>query len=301
MEQALTVKQMEPIRERFTALMPDPIAFEREASFAVQILQRNDYLAKCSNDSIMRSVLNVAQIGLSLNPVLKLAYLVPRWNRASKQVECCLEPGYQGLVKLLTDTKSIVSVTANIVWQGDDFDVDFATDAKVTRHRPHLLTGKDQGEMLAVYAIATLHDGSRMVELMGRKEVHEIRERSESYKKTLEGKGSSVWITDEGEMWRKTVIRRLFKYLPKSSQFERVSEAVEVDERDYTLSDAQWNKIDRLLHTAQLPDHKREQIEREMHAYTGIEASRCIEYLMDSQPPANGFEHAVKELKTAAK
>lgn len=298
MEQALTVKQMEPIRERFTALMPDPVAFEREASFAVQILQRNDYLAKCSQESIMRSVLNVAQIGLSLNPVLKLAYLVPRWSRNTRSVECYLEPGYQGLVKLLTDTKTVVSVEARIVWEGDQIEVDFASADKVTKHVPYFLVGKDPGQMRAVYALAVLHDGSRMVEIMSQAEVHEIRERSESYKKTLEGKGSSIWLTDPGEMWRKTAIRRLFKYLPKSGAYERVAQAVELDHSDRTISDAQWNMITRLVHTAEIPDGRREAIEREMHDYTSLEASTCINYLMENQPPANGFEHAVNELNS---
>jgi recombination protein RecT len=294
--QIAKIEHLEPVRGRFVELT-DKNTFDREASFALQVLQRNDYLAKADPGSILRSVLNVAQIGLSLNPVLKLAYLVPRYNRASRQVECCLEPSYQGLVKLLTDTKSVVSVQANVVYEGDEWGVDLASDRKITHHTPYLLTGQSKGLPVAVYAIATLHDGSRMVEVMGKVEVEEIRERSESYKKAREGKGSSTWITDEGEMWRKTVIRRLFKYLPKSGAFEKVAEAVALDESDYPCTAAQWSLIMRLVHTAQIDGDKKDRIEQESNGYTSIEASRCIEYLQQNQPPADGFQNAAAEYR----
>jgi phage RecT family recombinase len=286
----------EPISKRFTE-MANEQEFKREVSFACQILAKNDYLAKSAPHTIQAAVLNVAQIGLSLNPVLKLAYLVPRWNRGANCVECYLEPSYQGLVKLMTDTRSVVNIAAQLIWEGDDVDLDMASREKVKSHKPHVLTGRDKGRLMGVYSLATLHDGSREVEVMSAKDVYEIRERSESYKKAKEKPGmTSVWITDEGEMFRKTVIRRHFKYLPKSDAFERVAEAVKLDETDYVHSHAQWQLIIRLLHTAEIADEKRQQIEDEMHKYTSIEASMCIEYLQLNQP-----KDYVKELGQQAR
>ena len=57
------------------------VNYKREASFALQALTDNDYLASLAmgnQDSLKRAVINVAAIGLSLSPVHKLAYLVPR-------------------------------------------------------------------------------------------------------------------------------------------------------------------------------------------------------------------------------
>lgn len=282
---ALSVQTFEPIRARFEDLVKDPQAFAKEASFALQILGRNDYLAKSSKQSLQMAVLNVANIGLSLNPVLKLAYLVPRWNRSTKSVECALEPSYQGLVKLLTDTKSIVNVEAQIIWEGDEVVLDMATAQKVVKHVPYVLTQKEKGKMLGVYSLATLHDGSRTVEVMSAAEVYEVRGRSESWQKFSSGEiKSCVWHSDEGEMSRKTVIRRHFKYLPKSDAFERVAEAVKLDEEDYPCSMAQWAMVDRLLHTAHIPEDKKAQIEKEMGSYTNVEASMAIEYLQQNQP-----------------
>jgi len=290
----------EPISKRFAELST-PVEFQREVSFACQILAKNDYLAKAAPHTIQASVLNVAQIGLSLNPVLKLAYLVPRWNRATSSVECYLEPSYQGLVKLMTDTRSVVNIAAQLIWEGDDIVLDMASREKVASHKPYVLTGRDKGKLIGVYSLATLHDGSREMELMSTKDVHEVRARSESYKKALEKPGmSSIWITDEGEMFRKTVIRRHFKYLPKSDAFDKVAEAVKLDETDYKITDPQWNMLDRLLQTAQIPQDKRDSIEKEMNDYTSVDASLCIEYLRMNQP-ADFVKELGRDARTATR
>jgi len=282
---AITPKTFEALRPRFVELT-DEQTYQREVSFACQILAKNDYLAKAQTASIQLAVMNVAQIGLSLNPALKLAYLVPRYSRKLNGVECSLEPSYQGLVKLLTDCGTVKSIEARIVWAGDDFDFDFASSDKVTKHKPYILTGKPRGDKLAVYSIAILADGSKSVEIMSREDVEAIRERSESYQKAKGGTGgmSSTWITDEAEMWRKSVIKRHFKYLPKSGGAERVAEAIEIDSTDYPCTHSQWGLVDTLLRTATISEDEKAKIEREVCDYTSIEASRAIEYLQNNQP-----------------
>lgn len=292
----ISPKTFEPIKDRFLQLV-DPDTFAKEVSFACQILAKSDYLAKSAPHTIQAAVLNVAQLGLSLNPVLKLAYLVPRYNRSSRSTECCLEPSYQGLSKLWVDSGSGKNIAAQLVWEGDEIEVDLASEDKVKKHTPYMLRGKEPGKIMAVYSIATLADGTREIELMSAQQVYDIRERSESWKKAKDTPGmQTIWSTDEGEMFRKTVIRRHFKYLPKSDKFDKVAEAVKMDEQDYGLSDAQWNRIDRLLRTAHISDDKRTEIENGMNNYTSIDASLCIEYLTMNQPA-----DFVKELGNQAK
>lgn len=204
--------------------------FQKEVSFAVQHVRKNQALQGCSRESILMSVLNIAQVGLTLNPVSKYAYLVPRYNRKANQMECCLEPSYIGLVKLLTDASLVKSIQCNIIYEGDDVIVDLASAEKVIKHTPYLFTGKDKGRIIAAYSQATLSDGSKHVEIMSYKEIQDIREVSESYKAYKDGKVKScVWVDHEGEMVRKTVIKRHFKYLPKSGGDEKLESAIELD------------------------------------------------------------------------
>jgi recombination protein RecT len=88
----------------------DKVTVMKEISFALQHISKNKSLEKCSPESKLKSVVNISQIGLTLNPVAKEAYLVPRWNSVSGGMECCLEPSYVGLIKLLTDAGSVTSV-----------------------------------------------------------------------------------------------------------------------------------------------------------------------------------------------
>ena len=98
-----------------------PEKVKQEISFAIQIINKSPQLQKCSKESLQVAVLNISNIGLSLNPASKEAYLIPRWNSAAKQNEACLEPSYVGLVKLLTDAGSVTSVLCQLVHEGDVF------------------------------------------------------------------------------------------------------------------------------------------------------------------------------------
>lgn len=208
----------------------DEATFAKEISFAIQHTIKNPYLQKCESTSVLRAIMNVAQIGLTLNPVLKYSYLIPRFNSKSNQLECVLEPSYVGLAKLLTDSGAVKSIECRVINEGDDCDIDTANPLKVIKHKPYFLTGKLKGKILGVYSIAELPDGSRHFEGMSYADVVEIRDRSESYKAFQNGKVKScIWVSDESEMCRKTVIKRHSKYLPKSVGTEKLDKAIDLD------------------------------------------------------------------------
>ena len=51
---------------------------EREISYAIQIISKNKELQKCSVQSVMDAIVNGSRASVTLNPNLKLSYLVPR-------------------------------------------------------------------------------------------------------------------------------------------------------------------------------------------------------------------------------
>lgn len=287
----LTVKDLDAIKQRFTELV-DEKTYTREASFALQAMAANAYLGKSTKASLQMAVLNVAQIGLSLNPALKLAYLVPRRAKRGDDwvVEAQLMPSYQGLTKLITDAGTVRNVAAHLIWEGDDVDIDMASLEKVKHHRPYVITGKPKGELRGVYSLATLADGSMQVETMSRDEVYAIRERSESWRNRKEGV-PTIWTTDEGEMFRKTVIRRHFKYLPKSGNHERIATAMKLDESDYEISAGQIGYIESLLGSAELKQDVKDKIFNEISTMSHSGAAECIAFLKECQPsdPVKAF------------
>lgn len=201
--------------------------FAREAEFALQLLKKNEYLATvaCGNqDSLKDAIINIAAIGLSLNPILKQAYLIPR--KFSGKMEVCLDPSYQGLIFLATSSGSILWAKAELVYEKDDFE--FLGVNVPPRHKIKDIFG-DRGPIVGGYVIAKMPSQDVLIEFMSIKEIHMIRDRSESWKAFKEGRiKSTPWFTDEPEMDKKTLLRRAFKSWPKSLTTEALAKAMDL-------------------------------------------------------------------------
>ena len=277
----LDKKFYKPIENQFISLI-DENTFKKEVSFAVQALRKNSYLQRCDANSVLQSVLNISQTGLSLNPVLNYAYLVPHKGK------CVLYPSYQGLCKLATDTGSITSISCQLIFEGDLIDFDLASDEKVKKHVPYFLNGKDKGKILGGYSIALLKDGSKHIEYMTEQQILDIREYSESYKAYKNKKVTTcVWVDNPEEMYRKTIVKRHFKYLPKSVVSEKFNKAIELDnsEYDFHMTYEQGNYIESLLLSCSLDQKTQDSIWGSLsnNSFTQKRAQECIEYLKDNQ------------------
>lgn len=222
--------RFQPVREYFTRLAGDE-RFMKEASFAAQLIANSPMLQSTSIESQIIAFQALAEApGLTLNPVMKLAHLVPRKGR------CVLEPSYQGLAKLLTDTGSVRHIEVHVIYANDECELDMASDKKVLRHVPAMMRGMERGEVRGVYSNATLVDGSKHIEVMSREEVDQIRETSEGWRAYKAKKISSTpWATNYEEMARKTVLKRHVKHLPKSDRWQMLGKAIDLDNADYDL------------------------------------------------------------------
>ncbi len=187
------------------------VEFARECSYALQILQKNDYLAGIAYknpDSLKRAVLNVAAVGLSLGPVNKLAYLVPRKG------EVCLDVSYRGYIHLAIDAGAIKWAQAEIVCEKDKFKL--VGVGKAPQHEFDYFG--DRGQCVGAYCVAETTSGSHLVTVMSIEEIFEIRDRSEAWKAyQIDSSKKNPWVTDPAEMSRKTVIRRAAKTWPTTA------------------------------------------------------------------------------------
>jgi recombinational DNA repair protein RecT len=119
-------------------------------------------------------------------------------------------------------------------------------------------------------------------------EVHDIREKSDAYKAYKNQKTKTcIWVDNEGEMFRKTVLRRIFKHLPKSNNSDRVANAFSLWDNDFKATDNQRTYIENLLHNSRaLPDKKAQMIESRISDpdLSAEEAGVLIGELQDAQP-----------------
>ena len=208
-------KTMMPEKTHFNAANSFEMNYGQECGFAVMAIQNNPYLLNCTQDSLKSAIISVALTGISLNPALKYAYLVPRASgkgndRVTKAV---LDISYMGMIKILTDAGAVKSVFADVVCEKDHFLYSQGSNPTL-EHKPDLL--KDRGQPFGAYAIAYFRDGGFQFEVMAKPEIEKIRATSESYKNEAT-RQYSPWEKWTSEMWKKTVMKRLFKTLPKTN------------------------------------------------------------------------------------
>jgi recombination protein RecT len=203
--------------QRFLAVNTYKLNFKREASFALQLLAKNDFLLKTAQNnpaSLEDALSNLAAIGISLNPATKESYLVPRSG------EVCLDISAIGLVKLATDSGSILWGQAKLVYANDEYENQGVSKEPLHKYKAF----GDRGAIVGGYVVVKTHTGDFLIEEMSLADCHAIRDRSEAWKAYKAGKTKSCpWATDEGEMIKKTILKRASKYWPKS---DRVDEAV---------------------------------------------------------------------------
>ena len=249
----------------------------REISFALQHFSKNSYLNGATPLSKLKSVVNISQVGLTLNPVAKEAYLVPRFTNGA--LECILEPSYVGLVKLLTDAGSVQSIITNVVYENDKFELNLADTVTPVKHQPELINSK-RGNRIGCYSLATLVNGSKQVEWMDIEQINEIRERSEGYKSFKNGKAKScIWDSDYSEMCRKTVIKRIYKYLPRTQKMELVDKAIDLSNQDFQISTEQREFIEVLMGKLHYSDEQLKFMRMDMNTMSSDRASKLIEQL----------------------
>lgn len=282
-EIAILTEKIKSVESKMLQLLPADVV-KREISFAVQHVATSQQLQKCTPISLQTAVYNIANIGLSLNPATKEAYLVPRYNSQIQGMEASLQPSYVGLVKLLTDAGTITQVVTNVVYEGDKFSIEMVSGIVI--HNPCLVKA-NRGSVIGCYSVATLPNGAKQAEWVETEDLNKIRDCSESWKNE-KTRAYSPWLKHWDEMARKTVVRRLYKYLPRSGRnTQKIDEAILVDDQQYQASMNQLMYIEDLLRTANLSPEKEALIHSEFQKYSHSEAQLCIEFLMENQAESN--------------
>lgn len=187
------------------------VQWEAECNYAIQQVYKSKYAAQVATSnpvSVQNAVKNIAAIGLTLNPALKYAYLVPRDGMI------CLDVSYMGLMHLAQDTGSVIWSQCKIVHENDNY---VNKGASVEPEHTYSAFG-DRGAIVGAYCVVKLADGDYLTHEMKIDDIYAIRNRSMAYKKN-----SGPWVTDEKEMIKKTVVKQASKYWPK---VERMSEAI---------------------------------------------------------------------------
>ncbi len=206
---------LEQMKGEIARCLPKHLTTERMTRIALTELRKTPKLQECEPMSFIAAIMQASQLGLEPG-VLGSCYLIPFFNGKTGKTECNFIPGYRGFLDLARRSGQIVSLTAHTVYENDEFIYEYGLEEKLI-HKP---TMNDKGVLIAVYSVAKLKDGGHQFEVMSKKEVDDIRKQSKSG-------NSGPWVTHYDEMAKKTVLRKLFKWLPCSVEMQK---AIVLDE-----------------------------------------------------------------------
>lgn len=218
------------VMQQIKLALPRHMTPERMARIATTELRKTPKLAQCEPMSFLGAVIQCAQLGLEPGSGLGHAYILPydvrkknasgKWETVRTDAQLII--GYRGMIDLARRSGQILSLSATAVYQGDEFECVMGLEPTL-KHIPDFDNpDREHADRLTfVYAVAKLKDGGTQFAVMSRAQINAIRGRSKAAE-------SGPWVTDYEAMALKTVIRRLFKYLPVSVELQR---AVQLDER----------------------------------------------------------------------
>lgn len=247
-------------------VLPQHITKERMAKLCLGMMRTNNKLAQAARRnpaSFVNAIMHASKLGLE--PGID-AHLVPYENRRQNTVEIQCIPDYRGLLKLARNSGEITSISIQIAYTNDTFDLSLGTEDKMT-HKPKL-TG-DRGEPMLVYAVAKFRDGSHHVEWMSVEDINKIRDGSSGYRialataKKYNKEPDSPWINSWEEMARKTLARRISKYLPRSIEIQNAEKLMDAGDKgvpvhfdgEFAVVDEDEAQYQDQQHVPALPEH----------------------------------------------
>ena len=198
-------------KEMMLPLLPKTLSYDKFEAMVIAAVGSNPKLLECDRASLLKACIQASELGLSLNPTLGEGDILQVWDNRTKYYHAQFRPRYMGLMKLARQSGMIAKIEAEIVCEKDEFLIQKGDEPRL-EHRIKL---GGRGDKIGAYCIWTLKDGTKQFEVMDRDQIIAIRDRSSA--KTKEGKIVGPWATDEDEMWRKTVVRRASKYMPRST------------------------------------------------------------------------------------
>lgn len=196
---------------------------QRFVKMVYTTISNSPELQNCSVPSIIKAAGIAASLGLDVDPVRGLAWLVPYKNKDKGIIEANFQIGYLGLIELAYRSGKVKAISAHCVYESEIENIKITRDnGRYTVQHPFSFIAPT-GKMIAVYATAEVDGFGAFTEVLRADEVEKVR-------RCGKAPNSPAWMSHYEAMAKKTAIRRLAKFLPKSIA-EDFSRGAAVDEK----------------------------------------------------------------------
>jgi recombination protein RecT len=197
-------------------------------------VRANPKLLQADRPSLLDSIIQAASLGLSVNPLLGEAWLIPRKKNFKDRndqwqslVLVSNQTGKNGLIKMGWRSKMLDAIHTDTVYDGEMFDYESGSNPYV-KHRPDvygkLRTGLTK-DIIAAYASVYVIGSTRpIIKVLGAEELYRIAAMSGN---PNDNEWSDVWTDHFAEMAEGAALKRVCKKLPRSDELRDMHLSVE--------------------------------------------------------------------------
>jgi len=210
-------KTLDTLRDDFAKVITDPKQLDRFVLTVCTAVGKNPDLLNADRPSLYSACMDAAQDGLipdGREAVLNIYNTnvgtkdAPKWVKSVKYM-----PMVYGILKKVRNSGELFVIDAVVVYKNDEYE---AWVDEQGQHFKHKRAKADRGEPILTFAYAVTKDKALYFEEMDESQTEAVRKVSKSAEK-------GPWASDfKDEMRRKSVLRRLSKRLPMSSDLENV-------------------------------------------------------------------------------
>jgi recombination protein RecT len=197
---------MEP---QFKMALPEHVSVEKFVRVAMTAIQSNPDLLDANRTTLFAELTKCAADGLI--PDGREAALVV-YNTKKGKIAKYL-PMIGGILKKIRNSGDLISIMSQLIHENDDFQFWVDEGGEHVKHHPMLFA--DRGQVIGAYALAKTKDGGVYIEVMSEEQLEAVKNVSRAKDGPWQGAFAD-------EMRRKTVVRRLSKRLPMSSDLDEV-------------------------------------------------------------------------------
>lgn len=208
------------------ARLTDELKWPTEKSYVRQAFERNDLLCKAllaNPNSLVVAMQSAAALGLTLDPSMGLAFLVPQRPRQGADYEVILKVSYKGMEQAVLASGTVTAIQTELVYENDKFNYGVNIDG------PWLIYERargDRGNLTDAFCLARYANGEKYVEVMS---VDELRAVEQAALDFGNGKAPAWKGQFKPEMQKKSVVRRASKHWPKNPVLAKLTQVYDTE------------------------------------------------------------------------
>lgn len=207
-------------KSEFAAVIPKHVPIDRILRLALSVASRTPRLLECSMPSLAGAIMQCTALGLEPGTPLKQAHIIPFKNNKTGCVEAQLVIDYHGYIELMYRTNKVMTVFAHPVYKDDTFKYEYGTEEFIKHVPSKIAANKTNANITDFYAYAKMTNGAYRFVVMSKEDVNKIRDEYSQAFINNPKDPENPWVKHYVSMGRKTVVKALQTWVPKSSELQ---------------------------------------------------------------------------------